>query len=375
MNRTTIAAIPTETGGMRHDIPVHAGKPGEPLVVLVNAGIAMIISQDADGHMGDAVAANQRILGGNATRESVLAYAQSRTRTQGNREEKQSLEDLLITEKERRDLQAEINTINANASLTEEQRLYQIDQLTKATELLSAAKKQEIELTPAAIAAINAEATAHANLEAQKRQITNASRSRELERKEVEQLAQAYTNLAKNAVSGFVSDLRNGVSAAEAFNNMLGRVVDTIIDMAIQSIFAKNALGGVISNFFGGFAGGGVGVGVKHHGTKTGGSNAVRNVSPAIFANAPKLHNGLLPGEFPAILQRGEQVIPKGTARAGGGGNSGNTYLGDVAIDVSTGMVTASNDDARTLGRRIDTAVQAVLVRESRPGGLLRRPG
>ncbi|MDW5315495.1 hypothetical protein [Rhizobium sp. PL01] len=50
MNRTTIAAIPTETGGMRHDIPVHAGKPGEPLVVLVNAGIAMIISQDADGH-------------------------------------------------------------------------------------------------------------------------------------------------------------------------------------------------------------------------------------------------------------------------------------------------------------------------------------
>jgi hypothetical protein len=51
MNRTTIAAIPTETGGMRHDIPVHAGKPGEPLVVLVNAGVAMLISQDADGHV------------------------------------------------------------------------------------------------------------------------------------------------------------------------------------------------------------------------------------------------------------------------------------------------------------------------------------
>ncbi|MDW5315496.1 hypothetical protein [Rhizobium sp. PL01] len=145
--------------------------------------------------------------------------------------------------------------------------------------------------------------------------------------------------------------------------------------MAIQSIFAKNALGGVISGFFGGAGVAGVGVGVKHHGTKTGGSNAVRNVSPAIFANAPRLHNGLLPGEFPAILQRGETVIPKGTARAGRlGNNSGNTYLGDVQVDVSTGMVTASNDDARTLGRRIDTAVQAVLVRESRPGGLLRRP-
>ena len=38
----------------------------------------------------------------------------------------------------------------------------------------------------------------------------------------------------------------------------------------------------------------------------------VRGVSPGLFAGAPRLHNGLAADEFPAILQRGERVIPKG---------------------------------------------------------------
>jgi predicted nucleic acid-binding Zn-ribbon protein len=379
-NRSMIRALATENAKLLMSGGQAVNEASLQLAHFLGAGGALKVLKSAPGTrisdipgMADAVAANPKQLGGNNTRESVLAYAASRTRTQGNREEKQSLEDLLITEKERRDLQAEINTINADASRTDEQRLYAIDELVKRTELLSAAKRQEIELTPAAVAAINSEATAYATLEQQKRQITNASKARQDERKQVEALAEAYTTLARNAVSGFVQDLRNGVSAGEAFNNMLGRIVDTIIDMAIQSLFAKDALGGVISNFVKGFAGGGVSV--AHHGTKTGGSTAVRNVSPAMFAGAPRLHNGLLPGEFPAILQRGETVIPKGTARAGGGVGNKQTYNNDITIDVATGMVTANNDDARTLGRRIDTAVQAVLVRESRPGGLLRRPG
>lgn len=37
-----------------------------------------------------------------------------------------------------------------------------------------------------------------------------------------------------------------------------------------------------------------------------------RSVSPSLFNSAPRLHNGLAGDEFPAILQRGEQVIPRG---------------------------------------------------------------
>lgn len=40
-----------------------------------------------------------------------------------------------------------------------------------------------------------------------------------------------------------------------------------------------------------------------------------RSVSPSLFANAPRLHQGLRNNEFPAILERGEEVIPKNGAR------------------------------------------------------------
>jgi hypothetical protein len=48
-----------------------------------------------------------------------------------------------------------------------------------------------------------------------------------------------------------------------------------------------------------------------HSGGIVGESNPSRMVAPSIFAMAPKFHDGLLPDEFPAILQKGEAVIPK----------------------------------------------------------------
>jgi len=42
-----------------------------------------------------------------------------------------------------------------------------------------------------------------------------------------------------------------------------------------------------------------------------------RQVSPAVFANAPRLHEGLRSNEVPAILEKGETVLPKGAAAGG----------------------------------------------------------
>ncbi|MBD9522423.1 phage tail length tape measure family protein [Ensifer sp. ENS02] len=188
-------------------------------------------------------------------------------------------------------------------------------------------------------------------------------------------VAQAFTGTAQAALSGFISDLRNGVSAGDAFRSMLNRVLDTLIDLTIQALFSRDALGGVITKFITGF-GGGMSVGTAHRGLHGGTRDMRSGVSPLLFAGAPRLHSGLQPGEFPAILQKGEAVIPRSTVRRGGAG-AGNTYNqnGDVHVDVSTGLVTASNEDARDLGNRINVAVQAVLVQESRPGGLLRQRG
>ncbi len=68
----------------------------------------------------------------------------------------------------------------------------------------------------------------------------------------------------------------------------------------------------------------------KHHtGGFAGAANASSVVNPALFVNAPRYHSGgfagLRPDEVPAILQRGEEVIPKSDPRhamnRGAGGN------------------------------------------------------
>lgn len=216
--------------------------------------------------------------------------------------------------------------------------------------------------------ALDDAANAAAKLLQEQRQLTP---EQERLARSAEEISQQYAGIAKGALSGFISDLRQGVEAGEAFRNMLNRVIDGIINMAIEAMFAKNALGGVFGNLFGG---GGASVAVKHQGGKVGvGPQSMRSgVNPAIFAGAPRLHNGLLPGEFPAILQKGEVVIPKTAARRGGSmvDNSSTSY-GDVTVNVP-GQIVASSAESRALGEQIDRAVQAVLVRERRPGGLLK---
>ena len=53
--------------------------------------------------------------------------------------------------------------------------------------------------------------------------------------------------------------------------------------------------------------------GLFHEGGVVGETLAARRAVPAhLFAGAPRFHSGLMPDEFPAILQKGETVLPKG---------------------------------------------------------------
>jgi len=57
----------------------------------------------------------------------------------------------------------------------------------------------------------------------------------------------------------------------------------------------------------------------------------IRRVDPAIFAVAPRLHTGLRPDEFPAILQRGEQVLSRREVAAGRGAPVLNITVNNTA--------------------------------------------
>jgi len=54
-----------------------------------------------------------------------------------------------------------------------------------------------------------------------------------------------------------------------------------------------------------------------HGGGVVGQISARRQVPALAFAGAPRLHSGFASDEFPAILQRGETVIPRGGAMPG----------------------------------------------------------
>lgn len=163
---------------------------------------------------------------------------------------------------------------------------------------------------------------AYANQRAQSyNDMADAAKHAAQAQKQLNKETQEFRNFGADLVGGFINDLRNGASAADALRNALNRVLDKVIEISLQNMF-----GG-----FGGLGGGGGGLlggmiipGILHKGGVAGsdGYGHGRAVSPSVFAGAKRYHTGgvagLQPGEVPAILQRGEVVLPRG-AKAGGG--------------------------------------------------------
>jgi hypothetical protein len=139
-----------------------------------------------------------------------------------------------------------------------------------------------------------------------------------------EEAAKALRSLGKDVMSGFISDLRAGKSASEALAGALNKVADKLIDITLNSIFDG---GGGIGGLLGGgksrgLLGGFLIPGILHSGGVAGsdGYGHGRAVSPSVFAGAKRYHSGgvagMQPGEVPAILQKGEVVIPKNAKAA-----------------------------------------------------------
>ncbi len=145
---------------------------------------------------------------------------------------------------------------------------------------------------------------------------------------------------AQASVEGFVENSVNEFDRLESaikgwgdqFTNTLADMVtegkfnfkdlaDSIINDLLRIMIYKNITAPLLASF---------GVGVNHSGGLAGaGSGTFRNVSPLVFAGAPRYHRGGFAGlrsdEVPAILQRGEEVLPRTDPRhaanlRGGGG-------------------------------------------------------
>ncbi|MBB4272794.1 phage tail length tape measure family protein [Rhizobium mongolense] len=203
---------------------------------------------------------------------------------------------------------------------------YAVEKARIEQELLSEAQRAGLEITPGLREQIAGLAENYARA-------STASEQLKTSQQNVADAARQFSGLGKEVVGGFISDLRSGASAAEALSNALNKVLDKIIDIGLESLFSGSLFGG---GGGGGLLGGMIIPGILHKGGVAGsdGYGHGRSVSPSAFTGAKRYHKGgvagLQPGEVPAILQRGEVVLPRGTKM---GGQQGVAVQVGVTVD------------------------------------------
>jgi tape measure domain-containing protein len=202
--------------------------------------------------------------------------------------------------------------------------------------------------------------------EAKKKQNEEHKKSEELIKKqqtETDKLKEKMTAVGEEIETSIKGNLRDAITGAQSFGqamtNVLNRIRDKIIDAQIEKVlggfgenFGKSSSGGKgkgIGGFLGGIIGGLFADGGR---PPIGKASIVGERGPELFV--PKVAGTIIPNN--AI---------------GGGDNTTNMVT--VNVDASGSSVAGSSTDAQALGAAIGAAVQAQLVKEKRPGGLLTR--
>ncbi len=237
---------------------------------------------------------------------------------------------------------------------------YAVEYASAKQDLLTAAQEAGMAITPELTASIEQLAAGYANAVVESERLAESQ-------DRVKQAAEDFKNTAKDITSGFISDLRSGTSAAEALSNALGKVVDKVIDIGLNSIFGLGGGGGGLFSLLGfkgggkipAFAGGGK---LSGAGTGTSDSMLIRASTGEYIVNAKatKEHLALLEaingGKLPAIATGGllgAGIAPKAPSLP----SVGNLSAGRSSKDtVSIVLQDDSGRMASIADQRIETA-------------------
>ncbi len=198
--------------------------------------------------------------------------------------------------------------------------------------------------------------------------------------------------------------LTEAVMSAENLADALSGVVKQLAKIALTA--ASTPLTNALSGWFGGLFGGGGSGGVTaasltgavpgmtplgmwqgfHTGGIAGGAATFnRDLPSRLWDTAPRYHTGgiagLMPGEVPAVLKRGEGIFtPEQMAALGGvGGQTVVNNVVNVTVNRSGGSGNAAEDKAMAaeVARQVQSSLRGLVAQEllsqSRPGGLLSR--
>lgn len=195
--------------------------------------------------------------------------------------------------------------------------------ITKASatqELLNAAKKAGLEITPALKASIDELATGYANATVEANKLAE---SQDQARRNAEEMSE----LGKDVLGGFISDLRAGKSASEALANALSKVADKLLEVALNSIFdgggGFGAIFGSIGKLFGFEKGGYTGnggrnepAGVVHKGEYVFSKKATQRIGVGRLEAMHKSMKGYASGGFVGAAAPSTPAIPSRSGRS-----------------------------------------------------------
>ena len=155
-------------------------------------------------------------------------------------------------------------------------------------------------------------------------------------------------NAFKNIANSIENDIKEGIKGlikgTSTLADLLNKVADKFLDLAIDQAFGSVGGGGIfgfLGNIFGG--------------KKASGGPVSSGKSFLVGEKGPELF----------VPKSSETIVPNN--QLGGGGST------SVVVNVDASGTAAEGDepDAAQLGRLIGSVVQAELIKESRPGGLL----
>lgn len=214
------------------------------------------------------------------------------------------------------------------------------------TELLLAAQQAGVPITAELKGQIDQLALGYANAAA-------ASEQLETTQAEAMDRAQELGRLRQDTIGGFAKDLLNGVDAADAFNNALGRIADRLLDMALNAAFPTTPGASAGGGFFGSILGS---LGGALSGKPALGATGPFRGAGALYASGTA-NTGGRRGEPRGIVHGQEAVIPLPAGGSvpvevrGGGGQEGG---GKMAIELNLGK----DLEARILKQAGSQAVQ-----------------
>ncbi len=189
------------------------------------------------------------------------------------------------------------------------------------------------------------------------------------------QIIELSTTIGDAFSESFKGIIDGSMSAREALANLFQRTADHFLDMAAEMIAAQikmQALG-IFASFFGGGS-------FNSPGASPGGSAGVSGIGGGGMVNpfgGGKARGGPVSGNTPYMVgEKGPELFVPNTSgnivpnnQLGGGGSM------NVVVNVDAKGSSASGDTGagKQLGGLIGAAVQAELIKQQRPGGLLSR--